>query len=1075
MNQTSSVFRALNYLFVIGLLTVMSHFADAQDARVWSQDKFQFRAPVQVKNGGDKAAQGQTVRLELPLKLLAKAGHLRADFGDVRLFNAQGRSIPLSISPASDKPADDTKTDAAKDALDVIIFNVPDIAAKERAIYYLYYGNADAMMEMIDETFMTAPSNLIVTAGAEETQGKVATVKNPANIDEWLKTHKAEEFTGQVWARVRVDEPKDYLYNVIVDSETNPYTPERFATGTISAYGLQPSGYEAGSHWGKPLPWIAPLDDTDWLRAGQYSAWVALPLSKAAYFHTAFIVRPKDEKMTQQPKLHIEFASRPSSEFIFHVSDEPTNSTATALVMMPTDGGEDGLRKLETFTEAARRRLATVQAMKLSPPPHLEKLRVNTWAAFGTYRVSGGNAALETVLPDFQIFEALGINMASVSGVSDAQFRELAKKYHLVDTTITDWAGMWPYSRGGYDGLYKWQDGETPEQHWKRVFDDYYGKQVESIKTNQPFAFDVSTHINLADEPGPATSVKEIRETPQILNAFREWLQLRGLQPSQLAGATDEEAKTKTWDDVFPTDDRKPLSERPDDIRYARLFYNTWRFIDYYGTIFYGSATRAVRKYYGDRKLIAVNYQAGPIQYAFIGNNNDTDKGLLDFFELSRAGALGGVMMEDWVGGWDLGVGRERLASEMMRSAARKHKLAMASYLVGGEAIRAELFAYLMSGIKENGLYLYGPVGNIGPAWADIPSALAETADVTRQLKKFENEIDKAQVRPTKAAMMISTVSDIMQAKGLYFAPERQDFYVALAHSYLPIDIVSEGDITQDDLLKNYSILYVTDPQVSTAAQGKIADWVKNGGRLWAQVGAANWNEFNQESTILNAAFGVKSRGWKTQDGGINPSAASWSANASKFNYQQVGTLKTSAAVFGGPVEMPVWGAKLTCEPTTAKVIGQYEDGAPAILENKYGKGEAILVGALVGQSYIQAHYSTEEWKDWKPLEKWSFDSGTPARQLATGLANRAGVLRPALLSTSGVYNAVMDTPNATLVLLNNATGRPLDKITVRVRDAGKVKRVESTRQNKVAFRLEKGEVVIETPLQNTDILCLYR
>src|SRR5215210_4411590 len=59
----------------------------------------------------------------------------------------------------------------------------------------------------------------------------------------WQQHHKAEDFKGQVWVRFRIDQidqPQDYSYAVIIDSETNPYSVIRVATGTMTAHGLLP-------------------------------------------------------------------------------------------------------------------------------------------------------------------------------------------------------------------------------------------------------------------------------------------------------------------------------------------------------------------------------------------------------------------------------------------------------------------------------------------------------------------------------------------------------------------------------------------------------------------------------------------------------------------------------------------------------------------------------------------------------------------------------------------------------------------------------------------------------------------
>lgn len=888
----------------------------------------------------------------------------------------------------------------------------------------------------------------------------------PDALANWLKVHQPAEFTGQVWVRAQIAEPANYFYNIVVDSETNPYTPTRIATGTLAASGLKSKNWaDTGNDWGKPLAWIPPTSDDDWMKSGRYSDWVKLPVSTAAQWHTAFFVKPKRES-ANPVILKLEFASQPNADAVFHSVEEKTDDKLAVVVRMPTSGGLDGLKMLESLTEWAASRRELVKSLNLSAAPRLNELTIGTWVSFTNYRAGGGNAERQRVEPDFQNFYDLGINSVSVTdSLDDDLFRQMAQKYDITGTSLTNWAGNWRYTSEAYAGQYNFQPDETPDQHWARVFADYYGKYAVNVRRTTPFQASIANHINLGDEISAATNSEEISKTPQILASFREWLKQQNVTPALLDAAD--------WEDVQPTEDRSKLGA---SVGYARRFYYTRQFINHYTALFYGNATKAVEKHFPEADLIAVNYQAGPMQFGFVGNNNDTDRGQLDIFELGRARAFKGVMMEDWVSGWDLGIGRENLGIQMMRAAARKHDLPLAAYLVGGEAVRAEYVGYLMNGIKDVGLYLYGPYSNIGPAWSDQKDTLAQIADVSRRVKKFEPLIAEAKPRPAKVALLVAATSDIMQVNGLYFAPERQNLYVAMQHGYVPVEVVSEQDVLQDNRLNDYAMLMVSDPQVRGGVQEKIAEWVKNGGHLWASVGAMNWDEFNQPSRVLDKVFGVKDRKVIFQKDGVQPSKGSWSNDVGKFNYQQMDTLRTNSAFSAKAVEIPVWGAKLAASPTTAKIIGLYKDGKPAAFLNKYGAGEAMLVGALFGEAYVNQHYPPNLVKDGNLPANWKFELGAETVRPATDFAERAKISRPLSLSVPGVYTSVMDAPdNATLIFLNNATGHPLSKVTVRLRDAGKIRLIQSTSSDKIAYRVENDEVIFDAPLKDIEIISINR
>lgn len=887
------------------------------------------------------------------------------------------------------------------------------------------------------------------------------------DLARWLKVHKPAEFTGQVWARVSVVEPEDFFYNVVIDSETNPYKTERVATGTLAKSGLKPKNWaDGGNDWGKPLAWIPPTSDADWLKTGEFSVWVKLPASTAAQWHTAFFVKPKSDAALSPVTLKIEFASQPDDKSIFHRIEEKTDDKLALAVRMPTIGGLEGLKMPASLTEWAASRRALVESLRLSAPPNLQHLKIGTWASFKTYRTADGGAERNRAELDFQNFQDLGINsITATDEIDDKMFRELAQKYGVAHTTLTAWASNWMYQGEASTKQYQFEPNETPAERWTRVFDDFYAKFAANVRANTPFTASIAGHLNLGDEIGAATGSDEISKTPQILKAFRDRLKQQNLTPAML-GAAD-------WETVQPTEDRTKLATG--GVEYARRFYYTRRFVNEYTAIYYRSATGAVEKNFPNAEMIAVNYQAGPMQFGFVGNNNDTDKGQLDIFEFGRTRAFKGVMMEDWAHGWDLGVGRENLGVQMMRAAARKHDLPLAAYLVGGEAVRAEYFGFLMNGVRETGLYLYGPYSNIGPAWSDDKGALAQIADVSRRAKKFESLIAKAKPRPAKVALLVATTSDIMQKDGLYFCPERQNIFVAMQHAGVSVEVVSEQDVLYEDRLKDYSMLLVTDPQARTDVQRKIAEWVKNGGRLWASIGALGSDEFNQPSRALDEVFGVGERKVVFQNGGIKPTEDSWSDKASKFDYQKIDTLKTNKSFFDKEIAVAVWGAKLQSAPTTATVVGSYADGKPAVFLNRYGAGEAMLVGAFLGEAYVREHYP-QNFLDGVTLKAgWKFEFGAETARLATAFAERARITNSLNLSVPGIYTSVMETPEAILVFFNNASGHPLPKITVRLRDTGKVTSVQSINSDKINFRVENNEAVFDIPLENVEIVALKR
>jgi hypothetical protein len=176
--------------------------------------------------------------------------------------------------------------------------------------------------------------------------------------------------------------------------------------------------------------------------------------------------------------------------------------------------------------------------------------------------------------------------------------------------------------------------------------------------------------------------------------------------------------------------------------------------------------------------------------------------------------------------------------------------------------------------------------------------------------------------------------------------------------------------------------------------------------------------------------------------------------------------------VSGTTGQITAWGAKLAAAPTTGEVLATYGDGSPAVVFNRYGKGETLLVGLLAGEAYVRAHWPLDRPPE-GGTEALPLQAGTPERRLVTALADRAGLRRPVVLSVPGVYAAVWDGPRSRAIFLNNASGRPLERVTVRLKEPGKVKQVESAQQGPLEWDVQAGELVVTLPLPDADLVAV--
>jgi hypothetical protein len=204
----------------------------------------------------------------------------------------------------------------------------------------------------------------------------------------------------------------------------------------------------------------------------------------------------------------------------------------------------------------------------------------------------------------------------------------------------------------------------------------------------------------------------------------------------------------------------------------------------------------------------------------------------------------------------------------------------------------------------------------------------------------------------------------------------------------------------------------------------------------------------------------------RMQDGWPRAAGPFWQTAIGKFPFKQLGTLKATPPLLDGDAELNVWGGRLECEPGGAAVVGRYDDGAPAVLLNKHGKGEALLIGALVGESYARAYYGKLPGQN-----GWKREAGDGARRLVRVLLANADVERPAVVSAPGFYASVLQSQSGAAVFLNGATPRSegLKSLTLRLRGLGKASSVETAFRGTLKAQQQGEETVVTLPAPDGD------
>ena len=96
-----------------------------------------------------------------------------------------------------------------------------------------------------------------------------------------------------------------------------------------------------------------------------------------------------------------------------------------------------------------------------------------------------------------------------------------------------------------------------------------------------------------------------------------------------------------------------------------------------------------------------------------------------------------------------------------------------------------------------------------------------------------------AQAQGASVALLYSQTADIWSDGVGTIGAHKKAIYLALRHLQLPVDVVVEDDALSGALTRlNYTALYITEAHVTDAAGAAIAEWVKEGGTVFATAGA---------------------------------------------------------------------------------------------------------------------------------------------------------------------------------------------------------------------------------------------
>jgi hypothetical protein len=519
--------------------------------------------------------------------------------------------------------------------------------------------------------------------------------------------------------------------------------------------------------------------------------------------------------------------------------------------------------------------------------------------------------------------------------------------------------------------------------------------------------------MSLGDEIGlPEPDAEDVSA------GFVAFLKAQGLTPGQVDAAAGDD-----WGKVSYDADTNLRNANPS------LYYWSKRYLYHYGIRTIKEQTDLLRKLLPNAH-IGANFSPhhGEGEYTFLG---ETFKWVTCF----REGGMTLPWSEDYI--WQVPVGTPQMngiSLDLFRAGQRGKPDRKTLYYVMPHSPGniPDMWRRLWHNAIGHGatvldLFLFEPV------WLAYTEnhvtgkeMYAEVLRSMRELGLYEDIIQTGVRRPAQTALWFSETGDIWRDNLPSFGAAKRALYVAILHQQAPLDFVVEQD-TADGTLANYRTLYLADNHVSRAASAKIAEWVRNGGTLFATAGAGMFDEYNQPNTVLRELMGVE------QTELVKPDS------------QQVHFIKQDLR-FVKPIDevtlakpmakFPVFGAVSKFRPAAGvKISGTFSDGSPAVTTRKVGTGQVTYCAFLPGLSYFYPAIPL------KPLDRGSTKDAmshfvpTAFDQNASALIGSAVVSidRPVQCSKPLVASSMIESKTGTAIVLENWTGKPVKNLVVTV------------------------------------------
>ena len=275
--------------------------------------------------------------------------------------------------------------------------------------------------------------------------------------------------------------------------------------------------------------------------------------------------------------------------------------------------------------------------------------------------------------------------------------------------------------------------------------------------------------------------------------------------------------------------------------------------------------------------------------------------------------------------------------------------------------IKRHIFVPFGQGIKGFLFWQYRPerLGWEAPAWGLTAMDGGETpwlgyaAKVNRALQNHTDRLLKALPKAPAIAVVRSKADEVflwaVESSERLYHQSVEGAFRALYNADLPVTVISENQLIEEDLSGYRAIYYPLPYYVDSRAAEKVRRYVADGGTL---VSEALFGAFNSENNLHHTV--LPGYGFETVFGCREASTVSASVFRNAYEGNWADQIDADMIAFANDQGEKCLGYhyRQSFVAESATVLARYENGDAAVTCHAFGKGKAVLIGSCPGIAF---------------------------------------------------------------------------------------------------------------------------